>query len=122
MSEVPESAKVVPMHVQWHKLCAILVGIYSGEGGITIMSEQIEQFSQKHPDDALLLNNGPEGLHLELISRAQAEAIASASGQIYNPPQPGDAADTSADNVQTFQGVPPSCINGSGESGIAPIG
>ena len=65
--------KLVPMHVQWHKICALLIFKMGGTQHITPLD--IVEMEKKHPNGAVLLQDQEDGLHLTLISHEQAEKL-----------------------------------------------
>lgn len=76
MSET-QDPKVVPMHIQWHKICALLIFKMGGKQIIT--SGDTEAFAKKHPDGAILVHDQEDGLHLILVTRERAEELSAES-------------------------------------------
>lgn len=63
----------------WHKLCAILLHKFDLEP-VVITTSDFERFIHDYPDHAVLLHDTKDGLHLRIVSRAEAERLAGEAG------------------------------------------
>jgi hypothetical protein len=74
MDEINPSHPVTKsLHDQWHKLCMILLDRLGEEQIITITD--VELFAAKYPDHAILAHDQKDGLHLKVVTMAQARRM-----------------------------------------------
>jgi hypothetical protein len=68
------NGRLVPMHIQWHKICALL--IFKMGGSQTITPQDIIELEKKFPNGAVFVRDLEDGLHLDMVTHEHAVQLA----------------------------------------------
>lgn len=107
MEDSNKDEKLVPMHIQWHKICALLIFKMNGHQLITAID--IKEMEKKWPNGAVLVHDMKDGLHLDLIGYDQAKKL------VENAPA------ENCDFTPADETAPPS-VTGDSDGKIADLG
>jgi len=71
----PQHPVTKTLHDQWHKLCLLLIDKLNDGDEVVITEADVKQLAVRYPDHAILAHDKKDGLHLRIVSMAEAKKL-----------------------------------------------